>query len=48
MSLIMIVFLLWILGKQRKNRLCVITYSMLLRVKKLLGGVGEDEEINLA
>ena len=49
MCLTMIVFHLWILGKLRKNWIVdELMYSMLLRVKKQLGGVGEDEEVNLA
>ena len=49
MFLTMIVFHLWILGKPRKNWIVnELMYRMLLRVKKQLGGVGEDEEVNLA
>ena len=49
MFLTMIVFHLWILGKPRKNWIVdELMYRMLLRVKKQLGGVGDDEEVNLA
>ena len=49
MFLTMIVFHLWILGKPRKKWIVdELMYRMLLRVKKQLGGVGEDEEVNLA
>ena len=49
MFLTMIVLHLWILGKLRKNwSVDELIYSMLLRVKKQLCGVGEDEEVNLA